>query len=160
MQFFGNDTDPLAKTLKDLGDKTSESHIGNAGNFFDPVHERDNHVKPPQNAQHDVLEFNAALLTVDDPSTMLDYIILRNKITEEECYIIEETNHVDKTSGETTVFIKWFQPKGSFELGTARFKAGCKLRKEEVKEENTPSEILTKDKSIKGSRKWNKKVKL
>ena len=185
MNFFGNENDPLAKTLKDLNDKSSDSTLESTGNFFDPVHERDTHVKPPTNVMEDVLEFNAALLTVDDPTTMLEYIILRNKITEEECYIIEESNHVDKTSGETTVFIKWFQPKGSFELGTARFNAGYKMKKDKDndndkdkdndnakdkdkdndkdKQEDSsrfPGSQQKIDKRTKGSRKWNRKVKL
>ena len=49
MNFFGNENDPLAKTLKDLNDKSSDSTLESTGNFFDPVHERDTHVKPPTN---------------------------------------------------------------------------------------------------------------
>ena len=164
MEFFGNDNDPMAKTLKDLKENTSESHLGNAGDFFTPVHERDRHVKPPQNVQNDVLEFNAALLTVDDSTTMLEYIILRNKITEESCYIVEETSTVSKDTGETTVFIKWFQPKGLFELGTAKYNPTYKLKNKNKnknkKDRTTDKSPELKNKKEKGSRKFNKKVKL
>ena len=166
MEFFGNDNDPMAKTLKDLKENTSESHLGNAGNFFDPVHERDRHIKPPKNVQNDVLEFNAALLTVDDSTTMLEYIILRNKITEESCYIVEETSSVSKDTGETTVFIKWFQPKGLFELGTAKYNPTYRLKKKKGsadskdKNPNPNQNHDLKSKKEKGSRKFNKKVKL
>ena len=169
MEFFGNDNDPLAKTLKDLSIKSSESAMGDAGNFFDPVHERDHHVKGPQNAEEETLEFNAALLTIDDPSVMIEYITLRNKITMEECYIIEETTNIDKTSGDTTVFIKWFQPKGSFELGTAKMnpayaaKKAKALAEANAKKTGNASEYDSsdkKDKKEKGSRKFNQRIKL
>lgn len=163
MEFFGNESDPLAKTLKELGEKSSQSHIGDAGNFFEPVHERDHHVKAPQNSNEETLEFNAALLTVDDSVTMLEYIELRNKITAEECYIIEETSHVDKDSGETTIFIKWFQPKGSFQLGTAKPNPVYHAKKAQAAKDqagNKTTNSPLKNKKEKGSRKFNKKVKL
>ena len=170
MEFYGNSTDPLAKTLKELKESGEKSSFGDAGDFFKPVHERDTHVKPT-NQKDEPIEFNAALLNVDDSAVMLQYVVLKNKIVDEECLGLEESNHVDKDTGATTVFIKWLQPKGMFELGTANLAIKMPNKKpptpEEALAEHGKGEDVVNDTTTtpkkqkgKGTRKKNKKVKL
>ena len=59
MNFFGNNDDPLTKTLNELQEHAKDSNLGNAGDFFTSVHERDTHTKPT-NGKADPIEFNAA----------------------------------------------------------------------------------------------------
>ena len=167
MNFYGNENDPLTKTLNDLQDSAVDSTLGNAGDFFTSVHERDNHTKPT-NTKKEIIEFNAALLEIDDSSTMLRYIVLKNKIVAGDCLGLEETTNVDKIKGDTTVFLKWLQPEGMFELGTADLVIKPKATKSPIDEhEGTAGTDVTDDtKPIpaklkgKGSRKKNTKVTL
>ena len=167
MNFYGNENDPLTKTLKDLQENSESSHIGNAGDFFTAVHERDVHTKP-RNSKDEPVEFNAALLAIDDSETMLKYILLKNKIVSGDCLGLEESTNVDKIKGDTTVFLKWLQPKGLFELGTANLVP----KKKAPSTTDTPhagvigTDVTDDTKPVpqklkgKGSRKKNKKINL
>ena len=168
MEFFGNDNDPLAKTLNDLKEHEQSSKLGNAGDFFSPVHERDPHVKGKK--KEPAFEFNAAIVQVDDSDEMLRYIILKNMIISGECMSVEETNHVDKESSKTSVFMKWFQPVGSFELGTINKVVKVSKTTPDTpgtSEDNTEDDVVDDTQQLvpskekgKGTRKKNIKVKL
>ena len=119
MQFFGNNNDPMAQTLKALEEHQGESKLGNAGDFFTSTHERDPHIKKVKNDKNAPVEFNAALLELNASDVMLKYIHLKNKIISGDCIAMNETISVDKEDGATQVFIQWLQPTGMFESGTA-----------------------------------------
>ena len=163
MEIHGNDNDPLAKTLKLMKESAKESGLGHAGNFFDPVHPRDKHIKA-KNQEDQGLEFNSAILKVDDSSVMQKFIFLKNKIVMGTCIAIDETATVDREDGNTSIFIQWLQPTGMFEIGTANVTLkGAEVKKQaaspedDIVDDTKPTSKKTKGK---GSRKRNTKVKM
>ena len=94
---------------------------------------------------------------------MLEYIVLKNMIIVGECMMVEEETNVDKKDGNTSVFMKWLQPVGFFELGTTNKIIVPVTKKTPTTEE---VETLVNDTSSskplkgKGTRKKNLKVKL
>jgi len=163
MQFHGNSSDPLAKTLRELAESEVSSQLGDAGDFFKPVHDRDTHVKP-KNRKDEEFEFNAALLQIDSSSVMLKYIVLKNYIVDGTCAILDETHSVDKEDGAITVFVKWLQPKGLFLLGTVERGIPSSASNTDKKESTTENLVddtnPPKKYKGKGSRKKNAKIKL
>lgn len=167
MELFGNDSDPLAKTLQQLQENSQDSKLGNAGDFFTPVHPRDTHVKA-KNQQESPLEFNSAILKIDDSSVMQQFIFLKNKIVMGECLAVGESINVDKEDASISIFIQWLQPNGMFEIGTANATLkGAEVKKKENSTDgesdvvnDTQSSGFTKRTKGKGSRKKNQKVKL
>lgn len=169
MDFFGNTSDPLAKTLQQLKENEKDSRLGNNGDFFTRTHERDPHVKPPSNSKNLPVEYNSAIMHLDDSSTMLKYIQLKNKIVEGECIALGEHISIDKEDGGHSVLIQWLQPKGMFELGTANKIMKPQEAKEQapdiIQEHESGTDVVndtqpTKNKKGKGSRKRNTRVKL
>ena len=170
--FFGNDSHPLSKTLKGLQETSVASGIGHQGNFFDPSHERDPHAKAPT-VKHNGsdMEFNAASIVVQNASEMASYIVLNNYVLGGDCALIDETQTVDREDGSVTIFIKWLQPKGLFELGTltksldiAKIIAGQDGLKNIAKNnKEVPTTVLgptdPTPKKKKGSLKTNRKAK-
>jgi len=171
MEFWGNSSDPLAKTMTELSESSQSSLLGNAGDFFNPVHERDPHTRP-KNSHKDEIEFNSAILKLDDSTVMQKFISLKNNIVIGKCVALSENLHIDKEDGSTSVFIQWLQPKGMYELGSANptFSA-AEVQKRAKSEENdtesapetlvndTQSSVFKKNKG-KGTRKQNTKVQL
>lgn len=165
MEMHGNENDPLAKTLKTIKESAQESKLGNAGDFFTPVHPRDSHVKA-KNQNNQGLEFNSAILAVNDSSVMQKFIHLKNSIVNGVCMAIGESVNIDKDDGATSIFIQWLQPIGMYEIGTAN----VTLKGAEVKKKSDPdnatedivddTQSTNKKAKGKGSRKKNTKVKM
>ena len=159
MNFFGNDQDPFAKTLKDINENAKTTSSDNAGDFFSAVCERDPFTKP-KNSNKEELEFNAAVLMVDNATDMLKYINLKNRVLAGDCFSIEESEIVDKNTGAVTIFVKWLQPTGQFKIGTATELTLAPLPgSEEPEPTNIPAPTTTTKKfKGKGSRKKNQKL--
>ncbi len=160
MEFFGNSSDPFAKTLEEINKHAKATDYGNSGDFFSGVCERDPYSKP-KNSKEEIVEFNAAILELDNSNVMLEYINLKNNIIKGDCMAIEETQSVDKESGAITVFIKWLQPEGLFTIGTANEKKIVGTTVDTPTSIPAPSAKVTsppKKFKGKGSRKKNKQV--